>query len=81
MMETRQRNLAATLTYYEEHALPQADLIRQTALSTYKGGEIGYLEFFAAIQQAYQLQEEYLLNVLDYDFNLIRIEEIIGADQ
>jgi cobalt-zinc-cadmium resistance protein CzcA len=81
MMETRQRNLAATLTYYEEHALPQADLIRQTALSTYKGGEIGYLEFFAAIQQAYQLQEEYLLNVLDYDFNLIRIEEVVGTDQ
>ncbi|TKT90982.1 CusA/CzcA family heavy metal efflux RND transporter [Dyadobacter frigoris] len=78
MMETRQRNLAATLKYYEEHALPQADLIRQTALSTFKGGEIGYLEFFAAIQQAYQLQEEYLINVLDYDFNLIRIEEITG---
>ncbi|SEI70831.1 cobalt-zinc-cadmium resistance protein CzcA [Dyadobacter koreensis] len=77
-METRQKNLAATLQYYEEYALPQADLIRQTALSTFKGGEIGYLEFFAAIQQAYQLQEEYLVNVLDYDFNLIRIEEIIG---
>ena len=78
MMETRQRNLAATLKYYEEQALPQADLIRQTALSTYKGGESGYLEFFAAIQQAYQLQEEYLINVLDYNFNLIRIEEITG---
>ena len=80
-MEIRQRNLAATLQYYEEHALPQADLIRQTALSTFKGGEIGYLEFFAAIQQAYQLQEEYLINVLDYDFNLIRIEEITGEDK
>lgn len=81
VMETRQRNLAATLQYYEEHALPQADLIRQTALSTFKGGEIGYLEFFAAIQQAYQLQEEYLINVLDYDFNLIRIEEITGEEK
>ncbi|MCF0056389.1 CusA/CzcA family heavy metal efflux RND transporter [Dyadobacter sp. CY356] len=81
VMETRQRNLAATLQYYEEHALPQADLIRQTALSTFRGGEIGYLEFFAAIQQAYQLQEEYLINVLDYDFNLIRIEEITGEEK
>jgi len=81
VMETRQRNLSATLQYYEEHALPQADLIRQTALSTFKGGEIGYLEFFAAIQQAYQLQEEYLINVLDYDFNLIRIEEIVGEEK
>ena len=80
-METRQKNLAATLQYFEEHALPQADLIRQTALSTFKGGEIGYLEFFAAIQQAYQLQEEYLINVLDYDLNLIRIEEIIGEEK
>jgi len=81
MMEARQKNLMATLQYYEEYALPQADLIRQTALSTFKGGEIGYLEFFAAIQQAYQLQEEYLLNVLDYDFNVIRIEEITGEEK
>ncbi|WP_221390347.1 TolC family protein [Dyadobacter sp. NIV53] len=74
----RQRNLSANLDYYQSYALPQAELIRETALSSYRNGEAGYLEFFAAIQQAYQVQEEYLLNVLDYDFNLIRIEEVSG---
>ncbi len=74
----RQQSLAATLDYYENAALPQAALIRQTALTAYTSGEIGYVEFFAAIQQAYLLQEEYLNSVLEYDINLIRIEEILG---
>ncbi|WP_373512362.1 efflux RND transporter permease subunit, partial [Persicitalea sp.] len=75
---SRQQSLAATLDYYENTALPQAALIRQTALTAYTSGEIGYVEFFAAIQQAYLLQEEYLNNVLEYDVNLIRVEEILG---
>jgi len=74
----RQQSLTATLQYYENAALPQATLIRQTALSAYTSGEIGYVEFFAAIQQAYLLQEEYLTSVLEYDLNLIQIEEILG---
>ncbi len=74
----RQQSLAATLEYYENSALPQAMLIRQTALTAYTSGEIGYVEFFAAIRQAYLLREEYLNSVLDYDLSLIRIEEILG---
>jgi heavy metal efflux system protein len=76
----RQRSLAATLDYYESFALPQAELIQQTALTAYTSGEIGYVEFFAAIQQAYLLQEEYLSNVLEFDTSLIRIEEILGEE-
>ena len=75
----RQQSLAATLEYYENSALPQATLIRQTALTAYTSGEIGYVEFFAAIQQAYLLQEEYLNSVLEFDNGLIRIEEILGV--
>jgi len=76
----RQRSLSATLDYYENFALPQAELIQQTALTAYTSGEIGYVEFFAAIQQAYLLQEEYLSNVLEFDTSLIRIEEILGIE-
>ena len=78
MTRARQQSLAATLEYYQNSALPQATLIRQTALTAYTSGEIGYVEFFAAIQQAYLLQEEYLNSVLEYDLNLIRVEEILG---
>ncbi len=76
----RQRSLSATLDYYENFALPQAQLIQQTALTAYTSGEIGYVEFFAAIQQAYQFQEEYLTQVLEFDTSLIRIEEILGIE-
>lgn len=76
----RQRSLSATLDYYENFALPQAQLIQQTALTAYTSGEIGYVEFFAAIQQAYLLQEEYLTQVLEFDTSLIRIEEILGIE-
>lgn len=78
--QARQRNLAASLAYYEDFALPQAELIQQTALRAYESGEVGYVEFFAAIQQAYLLREEYYLQVLDFDFNLIRIEELTGIE-
>ena len=77
---TRQQSLTATLEYYANAALPQATLIRQTALSAYTSGEIGYVEFFAAIQQAYLLQEEYLQSVLEFDLNLIQVEEILGLE-
>jgi heavy metal efflux system protein len=77
---SRQRSLTATLDYYENFALPQSNLIQQTALRAYESGEVGYVEFFAAIQQAYLLREEYFVQVLDYDFNLIRIEELTGVE-
>ncbi len=80
MARARQRSLSATLDYYENFALPQAQLIQQTALTAYTSGEIGYVEFFAAIQQAYLLQEEYLTQVLEFDTSLIRIEEILGIE-
>ncbi len=78
--QAQQRNLAATLDYYEAYALPQAELIQQTALRAYESGEVGYVEFFAAIQQAYLLREEYFAQVLDYDLNLIRTEELTGIE-
>ncbi|MBU1820729.1 MAG: efflux RND transporter permease subunit, partial [Bacteroidetes bacterium] len=78
--QARQRSLSATLEYYETFALPQSELIQQTALRAYESGEAGYVEFFAAIQQAYLLREEYLSRVLEYDINLIRIEELIGIE-
>jgi heavy metal efflux system protein len=80
MAQAQQRSLSATLDYYETYALSQAELIEQTALRAYESGEAGYVEFFAAIQQAYQLREEYLTHVLDYDINLIRIEELLGDE-
>ena len=74
------RDRATTLDYYQNFALPQAELIQQTALTAYTSGEIGYVEFFAAIQQAYLLKEEYLTSVLEYDTSLIRVEEILGIE-
>ena len=80
ILKRRQLNLAAALAHYENYALPQASLLRQTALTSYQNGEVGYLEFFSALQQASQQEEEYLQQLLDYDLNLIRIEELSGME-
>jgi cobalt-zinc-cadmium resistance protein CzcA len=80
MAREQQRSLTATLDYYENFALPQAELIEKTALTAYTSGEVGYVEFFGAIQQAYQFREEYLTQLLDFDLNLIRIEELMGDE-
>jgi cobalt-zinc-cadmium resistance protein CzcA len=81
MFHKRQNTLSGNLEYYQTYALPQAELIHQTALKSYESGEIGYIEFFAALQQSYQFREEYLSLVLSYDLNLIGIEEIVGKQE
>ncbi|TDB63703.1 CusA/CzcA family heavy metal efflux RND transporter [Arundinibacter roseus] len=80
LVRARQQSLATTLDYYETYALPQADLIQSTALSAYSNGEVDYVAFFAALQQAYQLREEYLQQVLEFDQSLIRMEELAGEN-
>jgi heavy metal efflux system protein len=67
-----------SLTFFEESALPQARLVRQTALAAYRAGEIDYVEFFQNAQQSFQIEDDYLTTVFSYSLLVIRAEELLG---
>ncbi|WP_247235713.1 CusA/CzcA family heavy metal efflux RND transporter [Telluribacter sp. SYSU D00476] len=68
----------ATLTYYETSALPQARLILQTAEKSYLSGDIEYLEFVQSTAQAWQIREQYLDAIQQYNQTLIEQEALTG---
>ena len=70
----------AAVTFYEQDALPQARLIRETALRSYRAGEINYVEFFQAVQQAFAIEEEYLNAVFTYTTVIIQLEQLLGIE-
>lgn len=67
-----------SLAYYENFALPQADLIIRNATKSYKSGEIDYMEFIQNSQQAWQIKDAYLLTTLNFNQTVIQIETILG---
>ncbi|GAB3553254.1 CusA/CzcA family heavy metal efflux RND transporter [Spirosoma fluminis] len=82
-LATLQRNaetLRASLTYFEQSALPQARLIQSTALRSYRAGEIDYIEFFQNVQQAFVIEEQYLEAAFNYTNVTIQLEQLLGID-
>ena len=69
-----------SLKYYQQTALPQAEWLVQTALKSYQQGEIEYVEMLQNTQQAWQIREQYLQEVLAYNQNIIQIETILGNE-
>jgi len=69
-----------SLAYYETTALPQADLILDTALKSYRAGDIEYVEFFQNTQQAWQLREAYLTELELYNQAVIDLEILLGYE-
>jgi cobalt-zinc-cadmium resistance protein CzcA len=69
-----------SLTYFQETALPQAIWLESTALKSYKAGEIEYVEMLQNAQQAWQIREQYLQEVLAYNQTVIQIETILGNE-
>ncbi|MVM30342.1 CusA/CzcA family heavy metal efflux RND transporter [Spirosoma sp. HMF4905] len=68
----------STLAYYENSALPQANLILRTAERSYLSGDIEYLEFVQSTTQAWQIREQYLDAITQYNQSLIEQEALAG---
>lgn len=69
-----------TLQYYEQSALPQADLLIQTAYKQFRLGDIEYIEFFQNTRQAWQIREGYLAEQLRFTQKLIELEKWLGIE-
>lgn len=67
-----------TLAYYENSALPQANLILRTAERSYLSGDIEYLEFVQSTTQAWLIREQYLDAIATYNESIIEQEALAG---
>jgi cobalt-zinc-cadmium resistance protein CzcA len=72
--------LSKSLEYYQNTALIQANLLENNALKSYQQGEIEYVEMLQNTQQAWQIREQYLQEVLAYNQCIIQIETILGNE-
>ncbi len=67
-----------SLEYYEQNALPTAEVISKHALKNYQSGNIGYIEFSQGLKRALDIQTNYLSILLQYNQSIINIEFLIG---
>ena len=66
------------LTYYEQNGLAQAQLIQDSARKSFRSGDIGYVEFSLAIQQALTIRLNYLDLLHQYNQSVLYINYLAG---
>ncbi|QKZ15751.1 efflux RND transporter permease subunit [Spirosoma sp. KUDC1026] len=66
------------LTYYETNGLLQAALIQTNAQRAFSGGDIGYVEFSLALQQAFTIRSNYLDLLNQYNQSVLYINYLLG---
>lgn len=68
------------INYFQQTGLAQAAWLELTALKSYQQGEIEYVEMLQNTQQAWQIREQYLQEVLAYNQSIVQIETILGNE-
>jgi heavy metal efflux system protein len=66
------------LEYYENTALPQADLIILQSGKAYMAGDIDYIEYVLNLDKALEIKSGYLETLNEYNQSVITIEKITG---
>ncbi|MBW0165536.1 MAG: CusA/CzcA family heavy metal efflux RND transporter [Sediminibacterium sp. Gen4] len=68
-----------SLTYYEQEALPQADLIIKNSDKSFRSGDISYTQYLQNLTLSSNIHSEYLDNLYNYNQVVISIEAILGT--
>lgn len=69
------------IAYYRNSALPQSDLLFQTANLSYRNGAIGYIEWGTLVSNAIQIKSQYLDALMEYNTKKIELEYILQINQ
>ena len=67
-----------SLSYYNDKAVPQANLIIGNAQNSFENGAIGYVEYFQNLNQGLELKFNYLNTLNGYNQAIINLEYLIG---
>lgn len=70
-----------TLSYYEEKALPQADLILENSTKSFENGAINYVEYIQSLTSGIEIKNKYLNLLNQYNQSIIAIEFLAGKKE
>lgn len=68
----------SSLLYFETSAMPQAKIIIDAAIRSYKAGEIGYVELLQNLKTAFDTRLNYYSALKEFNNSIIQIQKISG---
>ncbi len=68
----------SSLNFYEDKAVPQADVIIENANKSFTNGAIDYIEYIQAMNQALEIKFNYLNTLNNYNQAVINLEYLIN---
>ncbi|PCJ80381.1 MAG: CusA/CzcA family heavy metal efflux RND transporter [Bacteroidetes bacterium] len=68
----------ATLEYFENNALPQAELILSNSKKSFENGAIDYVEYIQSLNNGVEIKSNYLSLLMQYNQSIIAIEHLAG---
>ena len=68
----------SSIEYYENSALPQADLIISQSTKSYRLGNMDYLEYIQSLSRALLVKNNYLETLNQYNHSILDLEFILG---
>jgi cobalt-zinc-cadmium resistance protein CzcA len=72
------RKFSSSVEFYENQAVPEADMIIDQALRSYKAGAMDYLEYVLSLNRALAIRQNYLDALNNCNQTIISIEYITG---
>ena len=70
--------LQGTLNYYQNEALPQAELIIDNSEKSFKSGNVSYAQYLQNLTLANDIRTDYLNTLYQYNQSIIVIEALLG---
>ena len=67
-----------SVDFYEKQAIPEADVIIDQTVRSYKAGAMDYLEYILSLNRALSIKQSYLDALNNYNQTIISIEFITG---
>jgi cobalt-zinc-cadmium resistance protein CzcA len=71
-------NQLRSISYYENTALKNSDIISETALKRFKDGEINYLEWTILMNQSINIKSDYLNTLKTYNETSIQLNYLLA---
>ncbi len=67
-----------SVSYYEKQAVPEANLIIDQSVRSYKAGALDYLDYVLSLSRALTIRQNYLDALKNYNQTIINIEYLTG---
>ena len=67
-----------SVDYYEQQAIPEANMIIEQSNQSYQAGEMDYLEYMLSLNRALEIKQNYLESLNSLNQTVINIEFITG---